>query len=162
MKNLIIIIIAVIAVSGIAGYVASVNYSNNAAPAYAPAPAANPAANVPSPTAGQQIMPAPSVSNAPAPVAASTSSPTLVPPANIVSIKNNSFYPSTENITVGTKITWVNNDTVAHTVTSDSGNLLNSGNIAPGQSFSFTFTKPGPVIYHCSIHPTMKGAIVVH
>ena len=78
-----------------------------------------------------------------------------------VEIKNFSFNPSTITIKTGTKVTWANNDSVAHTVTSDSGNLLNSTLIAPGQSFSFTFTNPGSTNYHCTPHPTMKGSIVV-
>lgn len=78
-----------------------------------------------------------------------------------VSIKNFSFSPSTPTIKMGAKVTWVNNDNVSHTITSDSGNLLNSETLSPGQSFSFTFTSPGPVGYHCKIHPTMKGVIIV-
>jgi plastocyanin len=64
-------------------------------------------------------------------------------------------------VKTGTTVTWMNNDTVAHTVTSDSGGLLNSPEIAPGQSFSFTFTYPVTVPYHCAIHTMMKGTIVV-
>lgn len=78
-----------------------------------------------------------------------------------VSIKNFLFNPSTLSVKTGTKVTWTNNDAIAHTITSDSGSLLNSGAIAPGQSFSFTFTAPGSVSYHCAIHPMMKGSITV-
>jgi plastocyanin len=88
----------------------------------------------------------------------SNSSPTT---SATVSIQNFSFNPSTLSVKVGTKVTWMNNDTVPHTVTSDSGNLLTSPTLAPGQSFSFTFTTPGSVSYHCSIHPMMKGTISV-
>lgn len=83
------------------------------------------------------------------------------PKASSISIKNFSFSPATLAIKTGTKVTWINDDTVSHTVTSDSGNLLNSGTLSPGQSFSFTFTDTGAVNYHCSIHPMMKGKIVV-
>ena len=78
-----------------------------------------------------------------------------------VSIQGFAFNPQTLTIKAGTKVTWTNNDTVSHTVTSDSGNLLNSPSIAPGQSFSFTFTDAGTVNYHCAIHPMMTGSIVV-
>lgn len=61
----------------------------------------------------------------------------------------------------GTTVTWTNDDSVAHTVTSDTGSVLNSSSIAPGQSFSFTFTTPGTYAYHCAIHPGMKATIVV-
>jgi plastocyanin len=33
--------------------------------------------------------------------------------------------------------------------------------IAPGATFSHVFRKAGTFRYHCSIHPSMKGKIVV-
>jgi plastocyanin len=38
----------------------------------------------------------------------------------------------------------------------------NSGSIAPGGSFSRTFSSTGTYSYHCSIHPNMAGTIVVN
>ena len=91
-----------------------------------------------------------------------TPTPTPTTPASLsVNIKGFAFSPSALNIKKGTKVTWTNNDTVAHTVTSDSGNLLNSSTISPGASFSFTFTSAGSVSYHCALHPMMKGSVVV-
>ena len=78
-----------------------------------------------------------------------------------VSIKNISFNPQTLTIKAGTKVTWINNDPMDHTVASDSDNLLNSPALSPGQSFSFTFTNPGTTNYHCNIHKTMKGVVIV-
>ncbi|MFA6999782.1 MAG: cupredoxin domain-containing protein [Candidatus Paceibacterota bacterium] len=78
-----------------------------------------------------------------------------------IDIKNFAFNPETLNVKIGTKVIWTNNDNVAHTVTSDSDNLLNSPTLSPGQSFSFTFTKIGTTNYHCNIHKTMKGSIIV-
>jgi len=78
-----------------------------------------------------------------------------------INIKDFAFYPSSLNIKTGTKVTWTNNDNIPHTIVSDSGNLLNSGTIALGQSWSFTFSNSNTVNYHCSIHPMMKGVIVV-
>lgn len=44
----------------------------------------------------------------------------------------------------------------------DSGKLFDSGNIAPGGSFSFTFEKEGTVEYFCDIHdPDMQGQVTV-
>ncbi len=78
-----------------------------------------------------------------------------------VAIKNFSFSPSTLKVKTGTKVTWTNNDSVPHTVTSDQGSLLNSSTLAPGQSFSFIFTKTSTEYYHCNIHAMMKGNVVV-
>lgn len=83
-------------------------------------------------------------------------------PLNItVNIKNFSFNPSALTVKVGTKVTWVNNDSAPHTITSDSDNLLNSPTLSPGQSFSFIFSNTVAENYHCAIHPIMKGSIIV-
>lgn len=83
------------------------------------------------------------------------------PTTATISINNFAFNPSTTIIKVGSKVTWTNNDNVPHTITSDSGSLLRSPTLAPGQSFSFTFTKAGSENYHCSIHPSMTGQVAV-
>lgn len=78
-----------------------------------------------------------------------------------VEIKNFSFNPGALTIKAGTQVIWTNNDSAPHTITSDSGSLLNSQTISSGQSFSFTFTTAGEADYHCNIHPGMKGKIIV-
>jgi plastocyanin len=83
------------------------------------------------------------------------------PAGATVDIKNFTFNPNILSIKTGTTVTWVNNDSAPHTITSDTGTLLKSDTIAPGQSFSFTFAKGESVDYHCSIHTTMKGKIIV-
>ena len=81
-----------------------------------------------------------------------------------VAIQNLAFAPSSVTVTVGTTVTWTNQETavskVPHTATSDSG-VWNSGLLNPGTSFSFTFTKAGTFTYRCDVHPTMHGTIVV-
>jgi len=79
-----------------------------------------------------------------------------------VSIANMSF--SSDQITVvkGATVTWTNNDSTAHTVTSDSGSELGSGNIQPGSTYTHAFNQTGTFKYHCSIHPTMTGTVVVN
>ena len=79
---------------------------------------------------------------------------------NSVSIKNFAFSNTSLSVTAGTTVTWTNNDATAHTVTADDGSF-DSGNIAPGNSFTHTFSSMGTVHYHCSIHPMMKGAVIV-
>ncbi len=89
-----------------------------------------------------------------------------------VSIQNFAFSPQTLTVKVGTKVTWMNNDSAPHTVTSASNKsvsatptgLFDSGQLAPGRTFSFTFTKAGTYFYECTIHkamPAMHGEIVV-
>jgi plastocyanin len=74
------------------------------------------------------------------------------------------FSPATLTIKAGTTVTWKNNTSVGHTVTSDDGKSFDSGTsnpIATGATFSFTFTTPGTFAYHCEIHPFMKATIIV-
>lgn len=79
---------------------------------------------------------------------------------NSVTIANFAFSPKTLTVKMGTKVTWTNMDSVTHTVTADQG-AFNSGPLASGNNFSFTFTKAGSYAYHCMIHPTMMATIVV-
>ena len=94
---------------------------------------------------------------APASTAATT---TAVTATNAAAIKGFSFQPDVLKVKVGAKVTWTNDDTVPHTVTADT-NSFDSGNLQPAGSFSFTFTRPGTYAYHCSIHPSMHGSVVV-
>lgn len=77
-----------------------------------------------------------------------------------VSIQNFAFSPGTIQVTAGTTVTWTNNDQTTHTVTADDGSF-DSGDVAPGGTFSMTFTTPGTFAYHCKIHPFMTASIVV-
>ena len=84
------------------------------------------------------------------------------PPASsaTVSIKNMAFNPVSLSISTGTTVTWVNNDTTAHTVTADDGSF-NSGTIATGAKFTWTFSTAGTFAYHCTLHTEMTGTVVV-
>lgn len=77
-----------------------------------------------------------------------------------VTIQNYAFTPPTISVPVGATVTWVNNDPVAHTASSDTG-VWDSGVIQPGASYSHTFTQAGTFTYHCRIHPSMMGVVMV-
>lgn len=93
-------------------------------------------------------------------VSGCTSNQTSNSSTNTVTLQNMAFNPSTLNVQVGATVTWVNKDSVTHNVVSDSG-VFDSGNLANGQSYNYTFNQAGSFPYHCSIHPSMKGTIVV-
>ena len=78
-----------------------------------------------------------------------------------ISIKSFAFSPAALNIKAGDTVVWTNEDSVAHTVTSDSGSELDSQYLSRGQSYSHTFSAAGTFAYHCTPHPGMKGTIVV-
>ena len=65
---------------------------------------------------------------------------------------------------VGRTVEWTNLDGMPHTVTLDSGEAragVDSGLIAPGQSFGLRFDLPGEYLYSCTLHPAMQGSITV-
>jgi plastocyanin len=95
------------------------------------------------------------------PTMAATQEPTSTPSQqNSVSIENFSFNPAEITTQAGTEVTWTNNDSVTHTVVSDS-NDFDSGNIDPGATFKHTFESAGTFSYHCKIHPSMTGKVIV-
>ena len=80
--------------------------------------------------------------------------------ANEATISNFSFSPEPARIPVGTTLTWTNKDSSAHTVTADDGSWT-STSLNKDATFSHTFSQPGTVRYHCAIHDSMTGTVVV-
>jgi plastocyanin len=71
------------------------------------------------------------------------------------------FSPKPIQITAGSTVTWTNGTAPTHTATSDTG-AWNTGNIASGATSSaIAFPTAGTFTYHCSIHPSMTGSVVV-
>src|SRR2546422_3193364 len=70
------------------------------------------------------------------------------------------FSPANLTVKVGKTVTWVNKDTVTHTVTSDGSGLFDSGFMPTGATFQFTFTAAGTYPYYFTVHPYIKGTIV--
>lgn len=80
-----------------------------------------------------------------------------------VAMKVLEFTPASITAKVGQTLTWTNEDSVQHNVTYATGPSFRSSPRAlnPGASFSIKLTQPGTIHYFCSIHPWMKGTIVV-
>ncbi|HBN08324.1 MAG TPA: hypothetical protein DD435_06670 [Cyanobacteria bacterium UBA8530] len=80
-----------------------------------------------------------------------------------VAIRNYSFMPSSLQAVRGTTVTWVNRDSVPHTVTANSPGIdyFDSGVLSPGNSYSHTFNLNGSYAYHCRLHPYMNGEVDV-
>ena len=76
-----------------------------------------------------------------------------------VEIRNNAFNPAELHVAPGSTVTFVNNDNVPHTATSDT--KLFDLEIPPGVSYPVVLEGEGTVPYHCELHPDMKGTIVV-
>ena len=71
------------------------------------------------------------------------------------------FSPKPIQITVGSTVTWTNGTALTHTATSDTA-AWGTGNIAPGAtSGAISFPTAGTFTYHCAIHPSMTGSVIV-
>ena len=72
------------------------------------------------------------------------------------------FNPDDLTINIGDTVTWTNDDNMDHTATSTSGPIsFDSGNMASGATWSFTFTEAGTYDYKCSYHNSMTASITV-
>jgi len=94
------------------------------------------------------------------PLAPTSEEPPAMPPQIEVAIEGSAFNPATLNVPVGTTILWYNNDSATHTITARN-NLFDSGNLAPGDTFQYTFEQSGSLEYYCKIHPSMVGEITI-
>jgi plastocyanin len=70
------------------------------------------------------------------------------------------YTPASVTIHVGDAVTWTNTSSRTHTATSDDGEW-DTSSIGPGTQRSQTFNTAGTFGYHCAIHPSMEGTIVV-
>ena len=69
------------------------------------------------------------------------------------------FQPATVTVPRGSKVRFSNTSGTAHTVTRKGS--FNTGRIKPGRSATIEFGRRGTFAFHCSIHPFMKGKVVV-
>lgn len=101
------------------------------------------------------------VATTPAP----TTEPSISAPAapvrgNQVTIDGFAFQPASLTITAGTTVTWTNRDEEPHTVAASDGSFHSPG-MGTGAIFTHTFATAGNFDYVCSIHPMMRGTVVV-
>ncbi len=95
--------------------------------------------------------------------------PASTPPTatNQVNISGFAFVPQTITIKKGDTVTWTNEDSTPHIVASNPHPThtdlpgLVSPTLQKGQSYSFKFDRSGSWGYHCHIHPSMTGTVIV-
>ncbi len=119
-------------------------------------------------TAAAAPTTAPAAAATTAPPAAPTEAavPTAEPAAAVaedvpVDIRDFAFNPTPVEIAVGGSVTWTNQDAVPHTATGEDRGALQSGTIAPGESFTQVFATAGEFAYFCEFHPGMSGQVIV-
>ena len=75
------------------------------------------------------------------------------------------YVPNQIVVDSGQTITWINEDSAFHTVTSghydQHDGMFDSEQLDPAQKFSHTFAEPGQFSYYCKLHPWMAGEIIV-
>jgi plastocyanin len=83
------------------------------------------------------------------------------PHGNEIWIQGMAFIPTTLSVRAGTTVTFINKDYTDHTVTADN-NTFDSGTLKIGKSYSREFPVTGVYNFHCTLHPEMKGTIIVN
>ena len=92
----------------------------------------------------------------------------IISPGSSSPTKSKFFDPQSLNVPVGTSVTWRNLDSTLHTVTSGSaesgksGTIFDSSYLTGGKTFQHTFSSAGTFDYYCTLHPFMKGQVVVN
>jgi plastocyanin len=101
--------------------------------------------------------------SAQSPPATTPATPIPAGGSNQIAIKNFAFSPAALTIKTGTTVTWTNQDGAPHQIASDPGTpvAFKSESLVNGASYQFTFTQAGTYSYYCTIHPSMKGTIIV-
>ena len=84
------------------------------------------------------------------------------------SLGDRAFSPDITNVSIGSNVTWINNDSQFHTITSGIepddpivGQKFESEALSPKETFSYISNETGTFSYFCQLHPTMKGKLIV-
>ncbi|MER6665032.1 cupredoxin family copper-binding protein [Amycolatopsis japonica] len=90
----------------------------------------------------------------------------LAPPANAatqqVMMRDYAYGPAALTVRAGDTVTWMQHDQAPHDVVTTSAPVaFRSPQLSAGQSWSYTFTKPGTYSYYCSVHPDMRATVTV-
>jgi plastocyanin len=83
------------------------------------------------------------------------------------SLGDRAFSPDITNVSIGSNVTWINNDSQFHTITSGIepddpivGQKFESEALSPKETFSYISNETGTFSYFCQLHPTMKGKLI--
>ncbi len=92
-----------------------------------------------------------------------TTSVSIVPGSS--TLTTDAYQPNPVQVSVGSTVTWTNNDAQPHTATSGENatpdGRFDSSIMAPSATFDHTFTEAGEYPYFCLLHPNMVGTVSV-
>ena len=88
---------------------------------------------------------------------------THTPPAAVtaISITNGKFHPKNVSVKLGTTLTWTNADDIQQSITSDAPGVFDSGLLAPGGTYAWTFNQAGVFPYHSTGVSGSYGSVTV-
>ena len=89
-----------------------------------------------------------------------TPTPAMPRAPHLITIKNFAFSPSSITVQKGDNVNWGNEDSAPHTVTFQDGGL-SSWTLSTDESFNRNFNTVGTFTYHCNLHPSMTGTVIV-
>ena len=79
---------------------------------------------------------------------------------------NECYLPFETNVAIGATVSWINDDSAAHTVTSGlpatPDGVFDSSLFMAGAVYEFTFDDAGTYDYYCMVHPWMTGIVNVN
>ncbi|HET8712597.1 MAG TPA: cupredoxin family copper-binding protein [Gemmatimonadales bacterium] len=81
------------------------------------------------------------------------------PRTHTVEIRGMQFRPAALTVAVGDTVVWINRDIVPHTATATG--KWDTGTIAQGASGRLVAARPGALDYICTLHPTMRGTLII-
>lgn len=82
-------------------------------------------------------------------------------PTHYINIKDSSFSPVVLSISTGSSITFVNTTDFEHSIVSDDSSAILSGLMQRRTSYFYKKDTIGIINYHCGVHPTVKGTIIL-
>ena len=82
-----------------------------------------------------------------------------MPVVHTIVISSMQFNPAELTLQKGDSVVFINNDLVVHDITQEPDKAWTSSNLSPGQSYKMAVSVSSD--YYCSIHPTMKGKLIV-
>jgi len=80
---------------------------------------------------------------------------------HIIEIHGMAFHPASLNVSVGDTVVWINHDIVPHTATGSGRRKWDSGQLQQGDSGRYVPRRGGRLPYTCTLHPTMKGLLII-
>jgi plastocyanin len=85
----------------------------------------------------------------------------VLPKTHTVEIRGMEFQPPVLTVAVGDTVVWINRDIVPHTATAAGRLRWDTGMLAQHATGAYVAGRPGTATYICTLHPTMRGTLII-